>query len=333
MPSTSIALCTYNASRFLEQQLDSYLTQSILPNELVVCDDASTDETITILKQFKEKSPFKVFIFENEKNLGYVKNFEKAVEHCTKDIIFLSDQDDVWLPNKIERISLAFDKNPNASMALTNAHIVDDTLNKLNNTLWQEFGNNLSMFEGIGRANLFDLLLRNRVANTGATMAFRRAIVAQIMPFPSHTVIHDKWIALCQAALGSILFVDEPLVLYRQHGEQQIGVGIKTTEKRSWKSKLTQKYGGKTSDLQHALQSSQTLYNHLIAKNIDPAVLASLSHQMAHYKMRLSLPKLLLPLRIIPIFKDVLNQRYFYYTTYQNSWSKIASAALSDLLF
>jgi len=99
----SICLTTYNGSKYLQQQLDSFLAQSILPDELVVCDDGSTDATCEIIERFKQIAPFEVRLYKNENNLGYAQNFSKALGLCKGDFVFLSDQDDVWLPKKLNQ--------------------------------------------------------------------------------------------------------------------------------------------------------------------------------------------------------------------------------------
>jgi len=100
MASTSVALCTYNGERFLSQQLASLAAQTVLPDELVVCDDASTDASMRVVEDFAKNAPFSVRIFRNPNNLGYVKNFEQAIGLCSKEIIFLCDQDDDWEKKK-----------------------------------------------------------------------------------------------------------------------------------------------------------------------------------------------------------------------------------------
>ena len=100
----SIALATYNGAKYLKQQLDSFQAQTCLPDELVVCDDCSKDNTVEILEEFKETASFIVIIIQNESNLGYTGNFEKAISLCSGNLIFISDQDDVWFNNKIETI-------------------------------------------------------------------------------------------------------------------------------------------------------------------------------------------------------------------------------------
>src|SRR5213080_381833 len=97
----SVALCTYNGAAYLGEQLDSIVAQSRPPDELVVCDDGSTDETVEVLETFLAEAPFPVRLQRNEANLGFVKNFEQAISLCTGDFVALSDQDDVWMPGKL----------------------------------------------------------------------------------------------------------------------------------------------------------------------------------------------------------------------------------------
>jgi glycosyltransferase involved in cell wall biosynthesis len=99
----SVALCTYNGERFLHQQLDSIAMQTRLPDELVVCDDRSTDRTLAIVREFAASAPYPVRVFENQANLGFAANFEGAIRRCDGDLIALSDQDDVWYPTRLER--------------------------------------------------------------------------------------------------------------------------------------------------------------------------------------------------------------------------------------
>jgi len=102
MNKVSIAIATYNGAKYLKEQLDSIYTQTLLPFEVIVCDDGSIDETIKILEEFKELKGLKYFI--NPIKLGFFRNFEKAITLCAGDLIALSDQDDYWLPNKLERL-------------------------------------------------------------------------------------------------------------------------------------------------------------------------------------------------------------------------------------
>src|SRR5262252_4893004 len=130
----SIALCTSNGQTYLKDQLESYLNQSRLPDELVVCDDVSSDNTVKILEEFAGSAPFPVLIRRNDKQLGYVKNFERCVLECSGDIIFFSDQDDVWNSQKIELMLRVFEQSPGVGVVFCDAELVDGELQPMGRT-------------------------------------------------------------------------------------------------------------------------------------------------------------------------------------------------------
>src|SRR5687767_8613501 len=106
--SVSVALCSYNGAAYIAEQLRSIAEQTLLPEELVICDDGSSDSTVAIIRAFASEAPFKVLLFQNEQKLGVARNFQKALSLCTGDIIAMSDQDDVWMPIKLEKLCGAF---------------------------------------------------------------------------------------------------------------------------------------------------------------------------------------------------------------------------------
>src|SRR5262245_33463585 len=127
-PKISIALCTYNGAKFLSSQLESYLVQTQMPDEVVVCDDRSNDQTVEILKAFAERAPFSVRVLVNDQNLGSTKNFEKAISLCSGEFIFLSDQDDIWNPDKIEKMTAPFENDPDVGLVFSDVELVDESL-------------------------------------------------------------------------------------------------------------------------------------------------------------------------------------------------------------
>jgi glycosyltransferase involved in cell wall biosynthesis len=134
----SVAMATYNGGEYLHEQLNSLASQRILPDELIVCDDGSSDCTLNILKDFAKKVPFKVVIIENDHNLGVVRNFEKVCMQCKGDIIFFSDQDDVWFDNKISIVLNIFEKKgDDVHIVINDAIVVDKNLNKINDSLYR----------------------------------------------------------------------------------------------------------------------------------------------------------------------------------------------------
>jgi glycosyltransferase involved in cell wall biosynthesis len=219
--SFSVAMCTYNGEKYLPEQLASIATQSRQPDELVVCDDASTDRTLEILENFRGQVRFPVRIFVNEVNLGSTKNFEKAIRLCAGKNIALADQDDVWFEGKLERLGQVLEASSLIGAVFSDALVVDSTLRPLGYRLWESrwFGSRdqKRLHEGQG----FEVLLSRNVV-TGATLAFRSALRKSVLPIPPCWV-HDGWIALIVSAHSDIVAVTEPLIYYRQHEQQQVG--------------------------------------------------------------------------------------------------------------
>ena len=122
---TSIAMATYNGAKYLQEQLDSFAAQTRVPDELVICDDHSSDATVATLSRFAQTASFNVRIVVNDVNLGFVQNFERALSLCKGDLIFLSDQDDVWFDSKIEEIVRYMEENPRY-LVVTNDQIITD---------------------------------------------------------------------------------------------------------------------------------------------------------------------------------------------------------------
>jgi glycosyltransferase involved in cell wall biosynthesis len=215
-------MCTYNGAAYLAAQLKSINSQTRLPDELVICDDSSSDATLDILKEFAASAPFPVRLNVNERNLGVVKNFEKAIALCEGSIIALSDQDDVWLPHKLGRLEEVMKAN-GAALVFSDAHVVDDALNSTGQKLW-EFTFQKADQELLASGNGVRVLLKRSVV-TGATMAFLSELRKMLLPIPATGhLIHDNWIALLIAASSDVAFIDEPLMNYRQHPNQHTGI-------------------------------------------------------------------------------------------------------------
>jgi len=216
-------MCTFNGARYLTDQLESLIAQMRTPDEVVICDDCSTDSTLNLLKQFSASAPFPVNIYENTTRLGSTKNFERAISLCQGELIALCDQDDIWEPAKLSSIEQRFAENANASLVFTDADVVDEHGNSLGYRLWDTLHFDKPLQDHIRSPAAFALLDKREVV-TGATMAFRTKFRDLVLPIPDDTVlIHDGWIALMISLAGSFDLVDRPLVKYRQHSGQQIG--------------------------------------------------------------------------------------------------------------
>jgi glycosyltransferase involved in cell wall biosynthesis len=218
---TSIALCTYNGELYLQQQLDSILHQSKQPDEVIVCDDGSSDHTWEILQQFAEKAPMSVRLIQNDVNLGSTENFAKAMGLCSGDIILLADQDDYWQPNKIYEIVDVFQNYPATQMVFSDAWVVDEQMVSRNSTLWEVLGFNPTEQAKFHVNQGTDVLSKGNVV-TGATMAVRKEMLGEVLPFVPCWV-HDEWMAFIITACHPVRLIDKPLICYRQHGRQQIG--------------------------------------------------------------------------------------------------------------
>jgi Glycosyl transferase family 2 len=221
MTRISVALCTYNGVRYLPQQLESILRQTRPPDELVLCDDASADGTVPLLRSFASSAPFPVHIRVNEKNLGSTLNFDQALRSCSGDLIALSDQDDVWQPSRLEHSAAALEACPEGGMLFSNGYCIDERGETPEALLWRSFH-----FYGPVKdrflAGDYSVLLKHRFI-TGATMMLRRTLLPKLLPIPSIWV-QDAWIAAVAPLFAQILHLDEPLISYRSHPEQQVGV-------------------------------------------------------------------------------------------------------------
>ncbi len=219
----SIAMCTYNATQYLQEQLDSIATQSQLPDELVICDDRSSDNTIEIIKSFTSKVSFPIRLYINEENLGLCKNREKAISLCTGDIIILSDWDDVWKPNKIERLVAAFAENLEAGYVFSDAELVDENLNPLGYTLWEsrKFNRVIDQYKN---HNLQARVLLKQNLVWGATLALRSSIKKLVIPISPFYYLEDAWIALLASCAGFYgVPLSDSLLYYRQRAAQTVG--------------------------------------------------------------------------------------------------------------
>jgi glycosyltransferase involved in cell wall biosynthesis len=219
----SVALCTYNGSRFLPAQLESIAAQDRRPDELVIGDDCSADDTMAIVERFAATCGFDVRTQKNAMNLGSTQNFARAVSRCRGDVIVLCDQDDRWLPHKLSRMERAFADDAALGFAFSDAHRIDAEGHRLPHGLWSSIGFNRRMQERVNAGRAVEILVRRNVV-TGAGMAFRSAYRDMLLPIPPKW-IHDGWFALLIATVAPCRTIPEPLIEYRQHADQQIGAG------------------------------------------------------------------------------------------------------------
>ena len=210
-PLISIAMTTFNGELFLVEQIESILSQSLSSFEIVICDDCSTDSTIEILKMYEKNPLFKIKY--NKKNIGYVKNFEKAITLCSGDYIALCDQDDIWENNKLK---LLYENIGNNLCIHSDALLINQEGDLLEPS-FSAYSKKL-----IYPDSSIDLLLNGFV--TGCTAMISSNLKKDILPFPNNIDAHDRWIGLVAFMQESITYLDEPTIKYRQHSSNNIGI-------------------------------------------------------------------------------------------------------------
>ncbi|SFV59645.1 Alpha-L-Rha alpha-1,3-L-rhamnosyltransferase [hydrothermal vent metagenome] len=196
----SVCIATYNGEAYIEAQLESILIQLHEYDEVIISDDSSSDRTISIIEALDDK---RILIFKNQTFASHVYNFEHALKCAKNEYIFLSDQDDIWLPNKREKMLEHLKEN---DLVLSDAKVVDEDLQILHQSF---FAFNHS------RKGMTKNLYKN--SYLGCCMAFNRKILYQALPFPRDINMHDWWIGMIAELHGSVYFCDEKLILYRRH--------------------------------------------------------------------------------------------------------------------
>ncbi|WP_165074341.1 glycosyltransferase [Paludisphaera rhizosphaerae] len=216
----SIAMGTFNGGRYLQEQLDSILSQTRLPDEFVVCDDGSQDDTLEILRRFQKSAPFPVEVHENPRRLGWAKNFERTIDFCTGDVVAPCDQDDVWREDKLQRHEEIYASEPDVLLIFNNARYIDASSRLISdrNVFQTTFDRDPGLRDAMAGDKAFTVLARTpRVS--GCMMSFRANWWRRIAPVPDG-IGHDDWVALCLSLVGRIQIVEEPLNQYRDHAAQ-----------------------------------------------------------------------------------------------------------------
>lgn len=223
--STSVVLCTYNGARFLGAQWKSLLAQSRLPDEILARDDASSDATPELLTSLAADAAahrIAVRCIRGERNVGYVANFEAALRDASGEVLFLCDQDDVWHPEKLATHLAEFEGRPDLLLLCGDARRVDEASVDLQRSLFDVLKVSRSELRQIHSGRGFAVLLRRSLA-TGATISLRRELLVDALPFPEGW-LHDEWLAIIAAALGGFDCIEVPLIDYRQHAANQVGM-------------------------------------------------------------------------------------------------------------
>jgi glycosyltransferase len=214
-----VLLATYNGEKYIKEQIDSILNQSYKNIRLIISDDCSKDKTQEILKEY-EKKDNRIELHIQEKNLGVVKNIEFLLKQVKNKYYMLSDQDDVWLPEKIEKSLETLLKN-NVDLVFGDLEVVDQDLK----TMYPSFGDFMLLNKKIHKYINSNRL--NYIYNcvTGCTILAKKETIQKILPLPkkSKYLIHDHWIGLMTSIYGKVAYMPEKYIKYRQHGNNQVG--------------------------------------------------------------------------------------------------------------
>jgi glycosyltransferase involved in cell wall biosynthesis len=303
----SVALCTYNGETFLPAQLASMQQQTRLPDELIICDDCSTDNTIAVVRDFAAFAPFPVTIVENTHTLGSTKNFEKAMQLCSGDLIALSDQDDLWRPDRLAHSERELNDHPEAGLVFSDGEIMNEQGQPTGERMWPsaQFSPQFALELLAGD---YDLLFKYRFV-TGATVMFRAPLRSACLPLPAQWV-HDEWLAAIVPALAEIRPIAEPLIFYRRHASQQIGLSTVQVTKSSVKNHWNAVAAGESTNtywnkLTHNINFARIVCDRLSALPLDERghrVLARYQAWLRFASFRRNLPRNRI-LRIFPILK------------------------------
>jgi len=230
--SIDIVLATCNGQKYVKSQIDSILDNEAyqqLVNRFIIVDDASTDNTVELIREYENQN-INIEVYQNAKQLGVIKNFEKGMGYSSGKYIMLSDQDDIWLPSKIIK-NLAtmhnIEKNQqdNPCLVFSDKEVVNSQLKRIHASYFQ-----LKKIPTQWYENLDNLLQQNMIS--GCTMLFNRALLEKALPLPDNCFMHDWWLVLFAKTYGEIGLINEPLVKYRQHEHNQMGAGVVSWWKR-----------------------------------------------------------------------------------------------------
>lgn len=315
--SISVAMCTYNGEKYLAEQLQSIAAQTRLPSELVICDDRSTDTTVAIIKDFAATAPFEVRLIENPQNIGSAKkgvtrNFENVSRLCCGDLIAFCDQDDIWLPQKLARLSVTMEEDHNLGGVFSDARLVDRQSQPTGALLSQTSGFTPQEQARLAQGETLSILLAMTKVY-GCTLMVDARLLEKILPVPPSWWF-DAWFACTTAVYSRLAFVSEPLFCYRIHPTQQVGAAVPSFAERvrKWRQSAAQYWiesQPQLSELRERLVSQQDA-------RYQPEI-QYIEGRMALLKMRSELPanRLMRLAKVLP--------RVNQYRRYFNGWKSV----------
>lgn len=310
----SVALCTHNGAAYIGEQVRSICHQSLPPFEIVLSDDASTDDTVSIAEAAWQAAlaerpgvDIQLRVLRNKLALRVTRNFEQAAAACRSELIALSDQDDSWPPHRLERLAREFERHPDLLLLHSDARLVGRTLEDLGQTLFFALEVTPKELRRIHEGNAFDVFLRRNLV-TGATALFRRRLLEWAMPFPDGW-LHDEWLGIVAAAVGRVDVVEEPLLDYRQHGNNQIGAS-----RDSFSAKVNKALASRgNTHVERARKAEQLLvWLDALGGDASDARREKVRGKLTHQRFRAALPPARLA-RIAPVLREAATGRYGLY--------------------
>jgi glycosyltransferase involved in cell wall biosynthesis len=310
-PSISVALCTYNGERFIREQLRSICLQSLAPREIVLSDDDSRDGCVALARATVEEClrerpglAIDLRVLRNSPALRVTKNFEQATLACTHGLIALSDQDDVWHPERLARMAEAFERRPELLLLHTDARLVDSAGRPLGGSLFHALEVTRSERERIHDGRAFDVFLRRNLV-TGATTMLRRSLLQGAAPFPAEWV-HDEWLAIVAAAIGRVDVIEDALIDYRQHEANQIGA-----RRDSFAGKVRKALASRGDTHVRRAYKAELLLARLqaLGDQVPAGIVEKVRVKLEHQRFRAALPPNRLA-RCMPVLREAMTGRY-----------------------
>lgn len=227
MAKLCVVLATYNGEKYLSQMLDSLVAQTLQADKIIVVDDGSKDSTVEILRSYSSKLPLEIFV--SPKNQGHRAAFSRALEmarsafsgESADGYIVLADQDDIWLPQKhellVKEIETPNSKGKLPDMVFGDAQVIDGE-NKLMGVSWRKM-------DGIPDKLSLRAIMTGFTNVTGCMVLFRASLLDCVLPIPVDVPVHDQWITFCAAARNGYRSIKDPVIQYRIHGQNAIGLG------------------------------------------------------------------------------------------------------------
>ena len=304
-PRISVVMATYNGAWHVREQVRSIVHQTRPPDEVVVGDDGSSDATRRIVDAELAAGRVDASTFVNEPRLGPAGNFGEGIARATGDIVVLADQDDSWRPSKLATIERVFAGNPDAVAVFSDAELVDGEGRRLGRSLWQAVCFTGGLRRRWDRGDQLGVLL-NRNVVTGATLAFRAGLRDLALPVPAEAW-HDHWLAVLACVRGTVVALPEPLIRYRLHGANTMGVPAHSFRERA-RQRLYQ------GDIRTPeLARLRDMRSRLGERGVDdPTLLEGLDAKIAHVQARAGLGAGV-GARLVPVTREALLGRYHRY--------------------